>query len=99
MRRFHFRLAALLFGCWSSTLSASDWAYFGADAGATRYSQASLITPDNVRNLIPVWQVSTKHLAGRSAAEIAGAKFQATPILVADRLVVCTPFNQVLAFD
>jgi quinoprotein glucose dehydrogenase len=99
MRRFHLNLMALFLGCTVSALSAAEWRYFGADAGAMRYSQASLITPDNVRNLIPVWQVRTKHLEGRSAQEKAGTKFQATPILVADRLVVCTPFNQVIALD
>ncbi|HYM36469.1 MAG TPA: PQQ-binding-like beta-propeller repeat protein, partial [Steroidobacteraceae bacterium] len=80
-------------------MAENGWPQYGADEGGTRYSTAAQITPQNVDDLIPIWEFHTGHLAGRSPPEIAAAKLQATPILFADRLILCTPFNQVIALD
>ena len=81
-------------------LSAShaDWTHYGGDAGGTRYAAAAEITPQNVTQLTRVWTARTGHAsAPRDALE--ETKFQATPILVDGRLLLCTPFNVILALD
>lgn len=77
---------------------ASDWRHVGGDEGATRYSAAAEITPENVRDIIPVWTYRTGH-AGAPAEAFRRSKFQVTPILVEKKLVLCTPFNDIIALD
>jgi quinoprotein glucose dehydrogenase len=74
------------------------WGHYGGDAGGARYSAADEITPENVRKLTVAWEHRTGDMARpidlrrRSASE-------GTPILVDDKLVFCTPFNEVIALD
>jgi quinoprotein glucose dehydrogenase len=94
------RLVVLVaFVCIRPAVAANDWSHYGGDEGGSRFSAAKQITPANVDDLVPVWTFHTGHLAGRSPKAILGAKFQATPILIDNRLIVCTPFNQVIAID
>jgi quinoprotein glucose dehydrogenase len=78
--------------------AATDWSHFGGDAGGMRYTTAAEITPDNVNSLIPVWTHRTDHLQAPEDA-LERSKFEATPILVEDKLVLCTPFNIIIALD
>jgi quinoprotein glucose dehydrogenase len=78
--------------------SGDDWPAFGGDAGARRYSAAGEITPANVRRLDRAWTFKTGH-ASYDPELIRRSKFEATPILAEDRLVLCTPFNVVIALD
>ncbi len=78
--------------------AAMDWPHFGGDAGGMRYSAAAEITPANVNDLVPAWTYRTGHLQAPEAA-VARSKFEATPILVDDKLVLCTPFNVIIALD
>ncbi len=74
------------------------WSHYGGDAEGRRYSSAAEVTPDNVSDLAVAWRYSTGDLAargdlmGRTASE-------GTPILVDDKLIFCTPFNEVIAID
>ncbi|HLX81750.1 MAG TPA: pyrroloquinoline quinone-dependent dehydrogenase [Burkholderiales bacterium] len=73
--------------------------HYGADAGGTRYAPLSQITPANVGDLSAAWTYRSGDLARRSEQVMRRSKFQVTPILAGDRLVLCTPFNEVVALD
>jgi quinoprotein glucose dehydrogenase len=79
--------------------TALAWEHWGGDRGGTRYSPLARITPANVERLVPAWEFRTGDLGRRGPALMARTKFQATPLLVADSLVLCTPFNEVVALD
>jgi quinoprotein glucose dehydrogenase len=80
-------------------LPASAWEHWGADKGGSRFSPLGQITPDNVGNLVPAWAFRTGDLDARAPEIMKRTKFQATPLLVEDSLVFCTPFNEVIALD
>lgn len=77
---------------------AREWSHVGGDAGGTRFSAATEVTAENVTELALTWSYST------GDAEILKRqgrrwKFQATPILFENALVLCTPLNDVVALD
>ena len=72
------------------------WSSYGGDPGGMRFVGASEITPANVSDLTQAWAYRTQALQGRDVAA-RRASFQATPIYVEDSLVLCTPFNEVVA--
>ena len=74
------------------------WAAYGGDEKGSRYSSASQITPANVDRLEKAWTFQTGALEGRDEVRTRTA-FEATPILVEDRLIFCTQFNEVIALD
>ncbi|MCY3795641.1 MAG: pyrroloquinoline quinone-dependent dehydrogenase [Gammaproteobacteria bacterium] len=76
----------------------SGWGAYGGDRGGNRYSQARQITPDNVHRLALAWQYRTGDMTAR-AAHMNRAATEGTPILVGDALILCTPFNEVIALD
>jgi len=78
---------------------AFGWEYWGGDAGGTRFSSLNQITPANVGNLVRAWQFRTGDLDSRPPAAMARTKFEATPLFVEDSLVLCSPFNEVIALD
>lgn len=78
---------------------AGDWRHYGGDAGGTRYVDARAITPENVEDLEEAWSFSTGALDGKSDEVRGRTAFEATPILVEDSLIFCTPFNEVIALD
>jgi quinoprotein glucose dehydrogenase len=88
-----FVLAAL------SALPADAWEHWGGDAGGTRFSALRQITPENVGRLISAWQFRTGDLTLREAELMRRTKFEATPLFVENSLILCTPFNEVIALD
>jgi quinoprotein glucose dehydrogenase len=76
----------------------ADWPAYGRDDGGMRYSPASQINPNNVGQLRVVWMARTGTLDQPSVLDKKAA-FEATPILVEDKLVLTTPFDQVLALN
>ena len=92
------RLLALLIAILAVT-PALAWEHWGGDAGGTRFSPLAQITPDNVGNLVRAWEFRTGDLDGRAPALMKRTKFQATPLLVEDNLIFCSPFNEVIALD
>ncbi|WP_398476586.1 pyrroloquinoline quinone-dependent dehydrogenase [Tardiphaga sp.] len=89
-------IAALAALC---AVPALAWEHWGGDAGGTRFSPLSQITPDNTGRLIEAWTFHTGDLIARPPAQMRRSKFEATPLLVDDSLIFCTPFNEVVALD
>jgi quinoprotein glucose dehydrogenase len=96
-------LIALKLGCFAvAALLATPviaWEHWGGDRGGTRFSPLRQITPDNVSSLVRAWEFRTGDLARRDPKAMAWTKFEATPLFVEDRLILCTPFNEVIALD
>ena len=93
------RVFPVLLACAMPAGPAFAWDHWGADAGGTRFSELAQITPGNVDQLVRAWEFRTGDLDRRPAAIMAQTKFEATPLLVEDSLVFCTPFNEVIALD
>ena len=73
--------------------------YEDVDDGTPKYSDAKQITPENVNNLIRAWEFSTGDLDKRDPKTMRRSSMQATATLFFNELVVCTPFNEVIALD
>jgi quinoprotein glucose dehydrogenase len=97
------RLTLVVFFICASAAAAiasdAGWSFYGGDEGGMRYSPAAQITPANVDNLVPVWSYSTGDIARRDAKTMRRTSLQDTPILVQDKLLICTSFNEVIALD
>ena len=78
--------------------AAGPWTYYGGDAGGSRFSGLSRITPQNVKTLARAWAYSTGDKISKAEA-IKHSAGETTPILVEDSLVFCTPFNDIIAVD
>ncbi len=77
----------------------ADWPVYGGTPGGTRYSEAAQLTPASVDGLRRQWMYRSGDEVARPPALMKTVKFQATPILVGDKLVLCTAFNEVIALD
>jgi quinoprotein glucose dehydrogenase len=75
------------------------WSYYGADAGGSRYSSLDEITRENVASLKRAWVYSSGDLKSKPQSALWDSAGEATPILVEESLVYCTPFNEVIALD
>src|SRR4051795_225534 len=95
MRNLFTLLAVMLF----VAAPAMAWEHWGGDRGGLRYSPIAQITPANVGNLVRAFEFRTGDLDRRVPAVMARTKFQATPLLVEDSLIFCSPFNEVIALD
>ncbi|UPJ52164.1 pyrroloquinoline quinone-dependent dehydrogenase [Bradyrhizobium sp. 200] len=93
-----FTIVAAIF-CAAIALPASAWEHWGGDRGGSRFSPLKQITPDNVGNLVRAWEFRTGDLDARAPEVMKRTKFQATPLLVEDSLIFCSPFNEVIALD
>ena len=89
-------LIALLLGPFGVAGAAE---YYGVDPGGSRYAELAQINTGNVDRLVTAWNYRTGDLARRDAAVLRHSKFEVTPILVDGRLLICTPFNEVIALD
>ncbi|MAE94713.1 MAG: hypothetical protein CL910_08650 [Deltaproteobacteria bacterium] len=78
---------------------AAGWPTWGGAPEGTRYSPLTGITPANVSQLQLAWSFRTGDFSPPGSARPVRTSFQATPILVDDALVFCTPFNRVFALD
>ena len=75
------------------------WPVYGGDQGGMRYSGADQINTATVGELRREWVYQTGDKARRDAALMDRIKFEVTPVLVDDKLVACTPFNEIIALD
>ena len=98
-------LGLILVGCDSGTRDATSdpgpeagWPHYGGDRGGMRYSPATQISKHTVGDLELAW---TYHSGDVSDGKGGTSKtsFNATPLLVDDTLVFCTPMNRVIAVD
>lgn len=74
----------------------AGWAAWGGDAGGTRFSPLTQITPANVAHLEKAW---TYRIGSYKAPEFSSPTFETTPILAEGRLYVCSGNNKVAALD
>jgi quinoprotein glucose dehydrogenase len=96
-------LIALKLGCLTAVaqvaLPAAAWEQWGGDRGGTRFSPLRQITPANVNRLVRAWEFRTGDLARRDPKDMAWTKFEGTPLFVESSLILCTPFNEVIAIN
>ncbi|WP_375415534.1 pyrroloquinoline quinone-dependent dehydrogenase [uncultured Bradyrhizobium sp.] len=95
MRRLSGLFALLVF----AAAPALAWEHWGGDRGGTRFSPLAAITPANVGSLVRAWQFRTGDIDLRVPQVMARTKFQATPLFVEDSVILCSPFNEVIALD
>ncbi|MBL8224680.1 MAG: pyrroloquinoline quinone-dependent dehydrogenase [Chromatiales bacterium] len=95
-------LASLLGAATIGVAADGGWPAVGGDAGGMRYSPLDQVTPRNVWQLRRAWTWRHGDL-DRFPDRRPFAGFHATPILLPETaggaLVVCTPFNRVVALD
>ncbi len=77
---------------------AGGWTHPGGDPGHSKYVPLESVTPDTVRGMERAWTFRTGDHAARPDLT-ARWKFQVTPILFTDRLIFCSPRNEVFALD
>ena len=76
----------------------NDWAYYGHDAGGTRYSPLTQINRENVAKLQVAWTFHTGDISDGSGRPKRSG-LETTPILVDGMLYFTTPFNRVFAVN
>ena len=72
-----------------------EWTAYGRDAAGTKYSPASQITRENVRDLVQIWTYRTGDFARGSGA----VRDETTPLFVDGVLYASTPFGGVRALN
>jgi quinoprotein glucose dehydrogenase len=75
------------------------WAYYGGTQDGIRYSSLDQITRGNVEDLEVAWIYHTGEIKRRGPDLITNSSTQNTPTLVAGSLMICTPFNRLIALD
>src|SRR5690554_6879948 len=102
MRRTFFAVAGLVailgFGQGALAEQGAGWLHYGGDAGGSRHSVATAITPENVSDLRQAWVYRTGDMVSR-AEDMKHTAFETTPILFEGSLIFCSPFNEVIALD
>jgi quinoprotein glucose dehydrogenase len=77
-----------------SAIPSTDWTSYGGNQATDRFSSATQITPDNVKNLQVAW---TAH-AGAVPTDTRWG-IQNTPLKIGNTLYVCGYLNKVVALD
>ena len=77
-----------------AAVTREDWEHYGNDAGGTRFSPLTQITPQNVNQLKVAWVADTgPALPGMKVS------LEVTPINVGDALYLCNAYNDVISLD
>ena len=75
------------------------WPEYGGGQGQ-RYVNNTEITKDNIKDLELAWIYKTGDVSDGSDPAIASTSaFELTPITADGKLIICTPFNRVIALD
>jgi quinoprotein glucose dehydrogenase len=74
------------------------WENYGNDPGGTRYSSAHQIDRTNVAQLHLAWTYRTGAMDEKTEL-VRKAAFEATPILIENKLFLSTPYSHVLSLD
>ena len=85
-------------GAYAQSSQDFGWPTYGNDPGGTRYSAAQQINRTNVSRLQVAWTYRTGAMEEQTELKRKAA-FEATPILVEDKLFLSTPYNHVLALN
>lgn len=75
-----------------------EWHAYGRTSAGQRYSPLDQITADNVDDLEEVWRYQTGEVRDPEDDPVE-TTYEATPLVVDNRLYVCTPFGTVIALD
>lgn len=81
----------------ADTVPPGEWHAYGRTQAGQRYSPLEQITPDNVGRLEQVWEYRTGEVRSDDDAE--ETTYEATPLVINDRLYVCTPYGTVIALN
>jgi quinoprotein glucose dehydrogenase len=76
----------------------AGWREWGGDAGGSRFSPLTQLTPQNVGELEIAWTYHTGDVSTGTQTHGPTA-FQATPLVIGERMYLCTPYNRVIALD
>lgn len=76
-----------------------SWPNFGGTQAGMRYSAIDQINRENVGELVEAWRFSTGEITRRTPEQITNSSTHNTPVMIAGSMVVCTPFNRVIALD
>jgi quinoprotein glucose dehydrogenase/quinate dehydrogenase (quinone) len=76
----------------------AEWTAYGATIAGTRHSPSTQITPVNAAGLKQVWSFETGDTKAKRP-EIKSISFMATPLMVDDKVVFCSPTGKVFALD
>lgn len=74
----------------------AEWPTWGRDSAGTRFSPLDQITPANVGKLQLAWEFDTGYDPMSTASP---SPLQSTPLMVGDKLFLCTQTNVVFALD
>lgn len=78
--------------------AAADWPTYGGQPGGTQYSSLDQINLSTIAALAPAWTFHTGDLSdGSDGGDM--TNYQVTPILAEGRLLLCTPYNNIIALD
>ena len=77
----------------------SEWPIPAGDAGAQRYSPLTDVNRGNVSQLKVAWTYRHGDYRSGWPDPFKGTAFEASPIVVDNRLIFSTPFNRVIALD
>lgn len=86
---------------WLGTLTVAtgeEWRHWGGDAGGMKFSPAKQIHKGNVDKLQPAWTWHSGDISDGSKYPVRSA-FEATPLMVDNRLFLTTAFNRLVALD
>jgi len=76
-----------------------DWYDFNGNSMAQKYSAATQITADNVKDLAVAWQLHTGDFSHGDAGQIPQTAWQSTPLFVNNTVYVSTPLYRVFAVE
>ncbi len=78
--------------------TAPDWPTYGGQPGGTQYSSLDQINLKTIADLQPAWTFRTGDLSdGSDGGDM--TNYQVTPILAEDKLLLCTPYNNIIALN
>ena len=98
-------ITAIILALLASELCAESqrWTHYAGDPGGQQFSPLTQINASNVGQLEVAWQYRTGELERRTDLQNATGKVQVNPILLprsaGGHLIICTPFNRVIALD
>ncbi|MFC5742107.1 membrane-bound PQQ-dependent dehydrogenase, glucose/quinate/shikimate family [Dyella tabacisoli] len=81
----------------TASIASGDWPNYGRTPGGQRYSPLDQITPANVAELSLAWTFNTGAVGRPQGSKPGEFMFEATPLKVRDKLVLCTPHAEVVA--
>ena len=77
---------------------AQSWPAYGGGPGGGQYSAAAEITPENIHRLEPVWTFNTGDFSNGGDGT-RKTTFEANPIYADGKILICTPYNRVIALE